>query len=60
MKQLKVIIKNVYGNETIYPACDQSRLFAELAKQKTLTHREIRIIKELGYTIEVVSEKISL
>ena len=50
---IKVTIKNVYGNETIYPACENAQRFADLAKQKTLTPREIALIKALGYTIEV-------
>ena len=52
---IKVEIKNVYGNETIYPVCEIAKVFATLAKQTTLTQREINLIKRLGYTIEVVS-----
>jgi len=50
---LQVKIKNVYGNETVYPACEQSELFARLAGTTTLTQQAIRIIKNLGYTFEV-------
>lgn len=53
---IKVTIKNVYGKETIYPACEASKLFAALAGQKSLTGREIKLIKELGYSIEVIQE----
>lgn len=53
--ELKIIvqIKNVYGEEKIYPVCEKAHLFARLVKQKTLTHQDIKVIKELGYTIEV-------
>jgi len=54
--KIQVLIKNIYGRETIYPVCDQAKIFASLAGQKTLTSREIRLIKDLGYSIEVVSQ----
>jgi hypothetical protein len=57
---IKVTIKNVYGKETIYPACEASEKFAALAGQKSLTAREIKLIKELGYSIEVVQAVKSL
>ena len=36
-RTIYVTIKNVYGNDLIYPACDDSNVFAELIGQKTLT-----------------------
>jgi len=53
MQTLKVIIKSNYGNEAIYPDCDQSELFAKLANTKTLTPEAIRTIKALGYNFKV-------
>ena len=58
--RIQVIIKNVYGRETVYPACDASKLFASLAGTTTLTDRTISLIKALGYTVAVVSERSSL
>jgi len=57
---IHVKIKNIYGTETIYPACEKSKLFVNLLKQTTLTRRDIQIIKALGYEIEIVSDAISL
>ena len=57
---IQVKIKTVYGNEVIYPVCATAQAFAELARQKTLTSREIALIKRLGYTIEVVQDKVTL
>lgn len=57
---IQVKVKNVYGNETIYPVCATAQAFAELARQKTLTTREINLIKRMGYTIEVVQDKVVL
>lgn len=50
-KNINVEIKTVYGNELIYPLCDQAKLFAELANSKTLTLRHIALIKQMGYTV---------
>lgn len=46
---IKVTIKNVYGQEKIYPACDKAIIFADMINQKTLTDRDIAMIKQLGY-----------
>ena len=53
---IKVEIKNVYGKETIYPACPKAAIFADLVGQRTLTGQDIAKIKALGYTIEVVQK----
>jgi len=50
---IKVIIKNVYGNELIYPACETSHRFARLTGTKTLSRYAISVIKTLGYSVEV-------
>ncbi len=49
--QVIINIKNVYGNETIYPACDLSRTFADIAGTKTLTRDTMRHIEKLGYRV---------
>lgn len=58
--KIQVILKSVYGRTTVYPACPVSRGFAELAGMLTLTERSIRIIKTMGYTVEVIQEVKSL
>lgn len=50
-KQIFVNIRNVYGKETIYPACNQSKLLAELANHKTLTQADLRIIRGMGFEV---------
>lgn len=52
---IKVKIVSTYGMERIYPACDTSRQFATIAGTKTLSKSNIKIIKSLGYSVEVVS-----
>lgn len=51
MKQITVSVRNVYGNETIYPACETSRFFAALAGTRTLTSEALRLIVANGYAV---------
>jgi hypothetical protein len=55
MKTIKVKIKSVYGNETIYPLCDAGKTFAKIANTRTLTRETVEFIKQLGYSFEVCS-----
>jgi len=54
MNEITVQIKNVYGNECIYPISEAAQLFAQLAKHKTFTASDIKLIKLLGYEVKVV------
>lgn len=56
MRTIIVKIKNVYGQEKIYPICDHARTFARMLGQTTLTRENIKHIKDLNYTIEVQHE----
>jgi hypothetical protein len=51
MNTITVKIKNVFGNERIYPVCPQAKLFARLAGHKTLTRHAISVIKDMGYEV---------
>lgn len=53
MPTLTVTIKHVYGNRTVYPACDVSRKLAKLIGAKTFTDRVIAQLKDLGYGFAV-------
>ena len=35
--KIEIQIKNVYGNELIYPMCKIGKAFADIAKTKTLS-----------------------
>jgi hypothetical protein len=52
--QITVSVKNVFGNETLYPACKTSAMFCALASTKTITQDMARIITANGY--EIVAE----
>lgn len=53
--QIQVQIRNVYGVETVYPACAHSRVLAAMAGTKTLTIDKLRLIQANGYTVDVVA-----
>ena len=53
--EIKVKLKNVYGQDLVYPACSKSKLFAEIAGTTTLTPETLSKIMFLGY--EVINEQ---
>ena len=50
--------KNVYGNELIYPVCQNAILFSCIAGSKTFCSTTIANIKKLGYKFETQKEEI--
>lgn len=50
---ITIEVRHVYGVPTIYPACPTASLLARLAGTKTITSDSLRIIRELGYTVQV-------
>ena len=58
MKTITVRIKNVYGEDQVYPVCDDSILFANIAGPTTLTDRTNATIKQLGFSIMVEQQTI--
>ena len=53
---IQVIIKNDYGNQLIYPKCEISKAFSNIAKTKTLSIENLKTISSMGYHVEVVNE----
>jgi hypothetical protein len=51
MKKIKLEIKSVYGEDKLYPACEDSKLFARIAKTKTITQDVLALIKKLEVEI---------
>lgn len=51
---IKVVYKNVYGKNLIYPACKLSNEFCRLQGRKTLIDTDIQILKLLGFKFEHV------
>jgi hypothetical protein len=57
--KITIRIRQVYGNETIYPACDAAQTFAAMVGQKTLTQRDLIFIRKLGYAVEVEQQALA-
>ncbi len=53
---ITVTIKHVYGEHKVYPACENSRRFAEIAGTKTLTPHTMRQIKAMGITVRIAAD----
>ena len=53
MMNLKVKVKDVYGQRLVYPVCDMSKSFAYLVGCKTLPKWATDEIKRMGYTLTV-------
>lgn len=51
--EITVKITRNYGNEAIYPVCEHSKTFADIAGTKTLGRAVIEQIKRLGYKVNV-------
>ena len=58
--ELKVIIKNNYGADAIYPVCQVGEAFARIAGTKTLTDQTRLIMKELGYSFVPLAQPVAL
>ena len=50
---IQVELRDVYGKQLIYPACDKSKAFAAIAGTKTLSQANLWQIKDLGYSVQV-------
>ena len=59
-KTIVVLKKNVYGKELIYPVNDMATIFTQLMKRKTFDLADLKLIKELGYEIEVEAQKLEV
>ena len=50
--EIRVVVKNVYGTDKVYPFCMKARNFAEIAGTKTLTSDTLRLVRLLGYQVK--------
>lgn len=57
-KTVTVEVRNVYGNEMVYPACDISKLFARIANRTTLNASILNDIVSLGYQVTVAGTQL--
>ena len=54
-RSILIEVKQSYGRNVIYPACDNALTFAKLSGCKTLTLDTLKLIEALGYTIDTVT-----
>jgi|3_EtaG_2_1085321.scaffolds.fasta_scaffold292677_1 hypothetical protein len=55
-KEITVQIKNVWGQERIYPICEKGKIFSSISGSACLSRFAIESIKKLGFEIKVQSE----
>jgi|TARA_R110000744_G_scaffold331972_2_gene437394 hypothetical protein len=53
--EINVYYKNVYGTDLCYPACENAKILADIAGQKTLSTYTLSKVRRLGYNINVVA-----
>jgi hypothetical protein len=46
--------KSVYGGTLLYPNNQTAMFFAELVNKKTFSRRDLSIMADLGYRIEII------
>lgn len=56
--EIIVCIRNVYGNELIYPVCERAKLLTDLSGRKTFSRQDIETIEKLGFMVKVETPKI--
>ena len=56
----QVTIKNIYGNDLIYPMNEQAKILAKIAGKITLTPITIELAKQLGVKFEVLQNTTTL
>jgi len=49
--EIIVTVRNVYGNELVYPVNDAAKALAEIAGTKTLSHHALCLAERLGHTV---------
>ena len=53
MNTVIVKVKNVYGEDKVYPVCANGHIFADMLNQKTFTLHDLRHISALGFNISL-------
>lgn len=58
-KIVKITVRNVYGNDLIYPANALAENFAKLTGQKTFSHAHLQTIEAMGFSIVQISQNVA-
>lgn len=57
---VQYVVRDVYGNPTIYPANEAGSIFAAIANKKTLNKADLVRIELLGFKLEQVSHQVHI
>ena len=49
--EIQVQYRTVYGEERLYPMCENAKRFAQIAGTQTLTYNTVRLVRQLGVSI---------
>jgi hypothetical protein len=59
-KVVEVELRNVYGNNLMYPVNTTARIFAKLLGVKTFNRQQVQGMRDLGYVVGHVVSEVSL
>jgi hypothetical protein len=59
MDTIEIEIKNIWGEEKMYPANKVAETFAQIAKTTQLTEQTLRLAKSLGYDIQIKTKALN-
>jgi len=51
-KEIMLEVKNVYGNDLIYPSCHVANALIKLKDKKTFNKNDLEVFKALGLIIK--------
>jgi hypothetical protein len=54
--KIEILVKTVYGNGLYYPQCENAKTFAKLSKTQTLSFAQLKMIIDLGFSVEYYTE----
>ena len=56
-KEIILQVKNVYGNDLVYPHCEQAKKLANFKGTKTFNELDLQRLKGLGYVFTWVADR---
>ena len=59
-KTMTVNVRESYGQQRIYPVCQNAHEVAGMLGTKTITHQVIKTLKRLGVAVEIQQPEIML
>ena len=57
---LEIMVKNVYGNDLIYPQCEQAKKLANFKGTKTFTDLDLKRLDAMGYEFTWLADRPAL